>query len=193
MHTWNIDVRPPTFIFVCLFSREIKFLWLFLGWIFFNLIFLDDKYPVFTRLGKKFLTIFLILGFPYNQVKIKVKGQILTMTSSNNWMIMIQSIRQQHYNYVNPMTNPVCDIEKHQQYTAIGWYHFHSDCTQISLPTVCCHLGAGCRLHTAIDFCRERWWWEGALPGANPSLRNFPAYQSIGQSASISVSLPSGG
>ena len=33
MHTWNIDVKPPTFTFVCIFSREIQFAWLFLGWI----------------------------------------------------------------------------------------------------------------------------------------------------------------
>ena len=33
IHTWNIDVRPPTFIFVCIFLKKIQFSWNFLGWI----------------------------------------------------------------------------------------------------------------------------------------------------------------
>ena len=33
IHTLNIDVRPPTFIFVCIILRDIQFLWHFLGWI----------------------------------------------------------------------------------------------------------------------------------------------------------------
>ena len=31
MHTWNIDARLPTFIFVCIFLREIQFSWLVFG------------------------------------------------------------------------------------------------------------------------------------------------------------------
>ena len=78
IHTWNVDVRPPTFIFFSIFSREIQFSWLFLGWIsdfshqqkefdrngkcsecsemdsHINLIFSDDKCPLFTRLGGGF-------------------------------------------------------------------------------------------------------------------------------------------
>ena len=83
MHPWNVDVRPSTFIFVCIFWREIQFTWLFLGcisnfshqgkkfernalkWILISFL-SDNKCPLFTRLdlGNTSKPVVLHEGFP---------------------------------------------------------------------------------------------------------------------------------